>query len=189
MKTKTGSKIKEVRETRELSVEQLAERAGLTIEQVSKIEKNEVMPSLAPLIKIARALGVRLGTFLDDHDELGPVINKAGELNEGISFSNNHESRQSMLHFFSLAGNKATRHMEPFFVDIEPQMNNPYNLSTHEGEEFIFVLEGEVEIEYGQKKYMLKKGDSIYYDSIVPHHVHSPGNKKSQILGIVYIPV
>jgi transcriptional regulator with XRE-family HTH domain len=189
MKNKTGSKIKEVRNTRELSVEDLSQRTGLTADQISKIENNEVMPSLSPLIKIARALGVRLGTFLDDHEELGPVINKAGEFTEGISFTNNQASGQSMLHFFSLAGNKAPRHMEPFFVDIEPQMNNPYTLSTHEGEEFIFILEGEVEIEYGQTKYQLKKGDSIYYDSIVPHHVHSPGTKKSQILGIVYIPV
>jgi transcriptional regulator with XRE-family HTH domain len=189
MKNKTGSKIREVRITRELSVEELSERTGLTTDQISKIEKNEVMPSLSPLIKISRALGVRLGTFLDDHEELGPVINKAGELNEGISFTNNQDTGQSMLHFFSLAGNKAPRHMEPFIVDIEPQMHNPYTLSTHEGEEFIYVLEGEIEIEYGQTKYRLRKGDSVYYDSIVPHNVHSPGTEKSQILGVVYIPV
>ncbi len=189
MSNKTGCKIEEVRQSRGLTVEQLSERTGLTLEQISKIEKNEVMPSLAPLIKIARVLGVRLGTFLDDHEELGPIVNRAGKLNEDIVFTDNKESGESTLHFFSMAGSKAPRHMEPFLVDIDPQLNNSYTLSVHEGEEFLFVLDGKIEIEYGKTKYQLEKGDSIYYDSIVPHHVHSPGNKKAQILGIVYIPV
>jgi transcriptional regulator with XRE-family HTH domain len=189
MSNKTGSKIEEVRQSRGLTIEQLSERTGLSTEQISRIEKNEIMPSLAPLIKIARTLGVRLGTFLDDHEELGPIINKAGSLKKDIVFGNIQKNNESLLHYFSLAGNKAPRHMEPFLVDIEPQMNNPYTLSTHEGEEFIYVLEGSIEIEYGKAKYILEKGDSIYYDSIVPHHVHSPEGKKSQIIGVVYIPV
>ena len=61
-----GEKIKSLRTNQEISIQELAERAGLTVEQVSRIEENIDIPSLAPLIKIARALGVRLGTFLDD---------------------------------------------------------------------------------------------------------------------------
>lgn len=70
-----GEKIKSLRTNQEISIQELAERAGLTVEQVSRIEENIDIPSLAPLIKIARALGVRLGTFLDDQtSEAGPVI-------------------------------------------------------------------------------------------------------------------
>ena len=61
-----GEKIKSLRETKEISVAELAERSGLAEEQINRIENNVDLPSLAPLIKIARALGVRLGTFLDD---------------------------------------------------------------------------------------------------------------------------
>ena len=69
-----GEKIKSLRETREISVAELAERTGLSVEQIERIENNIDIPSLAPLIKIARALGVRLGTFLDDQDEMGAVV-------------------------------------------------------------------------------------------------------------------
>lgn len=64
-----GEKIKSLRETKEISVAELAERSGLAEEQINRIENNVDLPSLAPLIKIARALGVRLGTFLDDQEE------------------------------------------------------------------------------------------------------------------------
>lgn len=68
-----GEKIKSLRENKGISIEELAERSGLAIEQIERIENNIDLPSLAPLIKIARVLGVRLGTFLDDQDETGPV--------------------------------------------------------------------------------------------------------------------
>ena len=69
-----GEKIKSLRETKEISIAELAERTGLAEEQINRIENNVDIPSLAPLIKIARALGVRLGTFLDDQDEMGAVV-------------------------------------------------------------------------------------------------------------------
>ena len=84
-----GEKIKSLRTNQEISIQELAERAGLTVEQVSRIEENIDIPSLAPLIKIARALGVRLGTFLDDQtSEAGPVICRKGEADDTIGFSN-----------------------------------------------------------------------------------------------------
>ena len=69
-----GEKIKALREDKSISIEELAQRSGLAIEQVERIENNIDIPSLAPLIKIARVLGVRLGTFLDDQDEVGRLI-------------------------------------------------------------------------------------------------------------------
>lgn len=96
-----GEKIKSLRTNQEISIQELAERAGLTVEQVSRIEENIDIPSLAPLIKIARALGVRLGTFLDDQtSEAGPVICRKGEADDTIGFSNNatHASTCIIIH-------------------------------------------------------------------------------------------
>ena len=90
-----------------------------------------------------------------------------------MRFSDRSESARSDLDFFSLAANKAGRHMEPFLIDIHPRSAQAARPSTHEGEEFIYVLSGEVEVTYGKDIYRLKAGDCIYYDSIVPHHVHS----------------
>jgi transcriptional regulator with XRE-family HTH domain len=189
--TIVGFKIKGIRESKKLSIEEIAERSGLSADQIASIENDQYLPSLGPLIKIARALGVRLGTFLDDNDELGPVICRAQdrERNSSISFSNGAtEARKNMV-YHSLARQKAGRSMEPFIIDIQPSEEKDFKLSAHEGEEFIYVMEGEIEIAYGLEKYVLKQGDSIFYDSIVEHHVHGLAGKSAKILAVVYIPV
>jgi transcriptional regulator with XRE-family HTH domain len=188
--TIVGFKIKGIRESKKLSIEEVSERSGLSTDQIASIENDQYLPSLGPLIKIARALGVRLGTFLDDNDELGPVICRAQdrERNNSISFSNNAtEARKNMV-YHSLARQKAGRSMEPFIIDIQPSEERTFKLSAHEGEEFIYVMSGEVEIEYGKERYVLNAGDSIFYDSIVEHHVHGADGKSAQILAVVYIP-
>ena len=168
-----GEKIKSLRESQSISMEELAQRSGLAIEQIERIENNIDLPSLAPLIKIARVLGVRLGTFLDDQDENGPVVCRKDESQNSISFSKS----------------KADRHMEPFIIDVAATDDSDFVLSSHEGEEFIMVMEGTMEISYGKNTYLLEEGDSIYYDSIVPHHVHAYEGQAAKILAVVYTPI
>jgi uncharacterized cupin superfamily protein len=79
--------------------------------------------------------------------------------------------------------------MEPYIIDIYPSSEEGYKLSSHEGEEFIYVLHGEIEVMYGKDIYTLTEGDSIYYDSIVKHHLHSRGESTARILAVVYAPV
>jgi len=188
--TFVGSKIKGLRETKNLSLEEIAERSGLTVEQITSIENDQNLPSLGPLIKIARALGVRLGTFMDDNDALGPIVTRAKdrEKDSCISFSNGATDARKHMEYHPLAQQKAGRHMEPFVIDINPEDAPDFQLSAHEGEEFIYVMEGEIEIVYGKETYNLKKGDSIFYDSIVNHHVHGAPGKSAKILAVVYIP-
>ena len=183
-----GGKIKQIREMKKVSVEELAERSGMDTSMILKIEDEKNVPSLAPLIKIARALGVRLGTFLDDSDSYGPVVVRSGEYQKGARFTSQTSEAREHLNFFSLAFDKAGRNMEPFIVDIEPGLQSDYMLSSHEGEEFIYVLEGEIEINYGKEVYRLAKGDSIYLDSIVLHNVHAGNNHSAKILAVVYAP-
>ena len=188
--TIVGLKIKGLRESKNLSVEEIAERSGLTVEQINSIENDEHLPSLGPLIKIARALGVRLGTFMDDNDALGPIVTRAKdrEADSSISFSNGATDARKHMEYHPLAQQKAGRHMEPFIIDINPEDSPEFQLSAHEGEEFIYVMQGEVEIVYGKETYHLKEGDSIFYDSIVKHHVHGAPGKSAKILAVVYIP-
>lgn len=136
-----GEKVKALRTAKEISLEELADRTGLAMEQIIRIEENIDIPSLAPLVKLARALGVRLGTFLDDQtDETGPVICRKGEADDTISFSNNSIDSRQHMHYHSLSRSKTDRHMEPFIIDIDANENYEFNLSAHEGEEFIMVL-------------------------------------------------
>jgi len=183
-----GDKIRQIREMKKVSLEELAERSGIELTTIQKIEQDKYVPSLAPLIKIARALGVRLGTFLDDIDSYGPVVVRAEEYHKGVRFTSQPSESREHLNFYSLAYDKAGRNMEPFIVEIEPGQISDFMLSSHEGEEFIFVLEGEVEINYGKEIYKLSKGDSIYLDSIVMHNVHAGSHQPAKILAVVYAP-
>ena len=172
-----------------MDVEVLAERAQLPVDQIKAIENDGPLPGLAPLIKIARVLGVRLGTFLDDQQSVGAVVSRHEELHESVRFSNHaSEGHESMI-YHSLSEGKGNRHIEPFVIDILPSENLSFELSTHEGEEFIYVLDGQVEINYGKNSYLLNRGDSIYYDSIVKHHVHGYNGQKARILAVVYTPI
>lgn len=188
MKKNVGEKIKELRDIKRISREDLAARSGLDVEQIAQIEDRRIIPSLTPLIKIARSLSVRLGTFLDDYEELGPVLCRAGAEKRSASFSNTNEEARTQLDFFALASDKAGRHMEPFIINIEPTKSETFPKSSHEGEEFIYVLEGCVELSYGNDTYLLNVGDSIYYDSILNHNLHGYKGQAAKILAVVYAP-
>ena len=127
---------------------------------------------------------------MDDNDALGPVVTRAEdrERDSSISFSNGATDTRKHMEYHPLAQQKAGRHMEPFIIDINPEESPEFQLSAHEGEEFIYVMQGEVEIVYGKETYNLKEGDSIFYDSIVKHHVHGAPGKSAKILAVVYIP-
>ncbi|MGN0067528.1 MAG: helix-turn-helix domain-containing protein [Bacteroides sp.] len=184
-----GEKIKSLREEKGLSREELARQSGIGIEQIERIESDIDLPSLAPLIKIARVLGVRLGTFLDEQQENGPVVCRKDEVMNSIEFSNNAIQSRKHMTYHSLSRSKADRHMEPFIIDVMPTEDTDFVLSTHEGQEFILVMEGTMEITHGRNNYILNEGDSIYYDSIVPHHVHGYKGQAAKILAVIYTPI
>ncbi|ULB33641.1 MULTISPECIES: helix-turn-helix domain-containing protein [Proteiniphilum] len=185
--TAVTEKIKILCAEKNMPVEELAAGAGLTVEQVRRICESENIPSLSSLIKIARALGVRLGTFLDDYEEMGPVVTRNSDLMTPVTFTSQMANSNSHMDFISLAPGKAGRNMDPFLVRISSATGNE-SFSSHEGEEFLYVLEGAVTVYYGKEKYLLNQGDSIYYDSIVDHLVTASGDAEAQILGVVYSP-
>ena len=173
-----------------MSQEELAEASYSNVELIENLESGALVPSLTPLLKIARALGVRLGTFLDDAPHSGPFMVKSGKSDNVIRFSGQglgEHSNKSALEFYSLAYGKGDRHMEPFIIDVHPTDNQGYELASHEGEEFLYVIQGKIEVLYGQESYVLESEDSIYYDSVVPHHVHAK-EKDSKMLAVVYTP-
>lgn len=187
---RVGSKIRQLREARELTIEELAEASQTSEKLIQQLENGALVPSLTPLLMISRALGVRLGTFLDDIPQRGPVIVRKGQSENVVRFSGKTERpKKSTLEFYSLASDKADRHMEPFIIDIHLSPDESHKLSSHEGEEFIYILSGEIEIFYGKDVQKLKAGDSIYYDSIVPHDVHATGEGDAKILAVVYAPL
>lgn len=188
MKTEEiGHRVRRLMNQRNLSTEMLVERSGLDPKFVSSLLNDNVYPSLGPLLKIARALGVRLGTFLDDQVSKDPLVIRRHERKQKLSMLREKESPTSMK-FYSLGVGKTDRHMEPFFVELLPESSKNRQLSSHEGEEFIVVYSGQIEVVYGQETYLLESGDSIYYNSIVPHYVSCRGRHTAAIYAVLFIP-
>ena len=186
---RVGNKIRELREAQGLSASALAERGQTSAHVVEELESGELAPSLAPLLKLARGLGVPLGALLDDAPHDGPVVTRAGQLETEVRFSGiGPATRISTLDFHSLAPNKRGRHMEPFIIDVHPTVPDDCTLSTHEGEEFIYVLSGEIEVTWGKQRVQIGPGDSIYYDSETAHDVRAAGDADARILAVVYAP-
>jgi uncharacterized RmlC-like cupin family protein len=183
---KSGSRLASLRNEHQLSTGDLAARSGVSEDEIKAIESGLLSPSIAPLVKLSRALGVRLGTFLDDAGGEGPILCRGGQAAEVMRAPGQVSANMGALSFYSLAQGKTGRSMEPFIVDLRPVAGSEAGLSTHEGEEFIYVLQGDIEIRYGSETLRLAPGDSIYYDSIVPHRVSS--SSRARVLAVIYAP-
>ncbi len=182
---KVGERIRELRETKALSLREMADLTGFSTALLSQMENHLISPSLGTLIKISRALDVNLGYFFGEgpgepyaivrKDERRKVSRFASK--DGVKYGYSYES---------LGFEKKDRHMEPFLVTLEPATVKSAKTSIHEGEEFIFVLEGEMEVTLGDHTDVLYPGDSIYYDSTIPHRVQCHKDKETKIVAVLY---
>lgn len=185
-----GAKIATLRTAHHLSAQDLAERCGCDVSVVEGLERGELPPSLAPLIKITRALGVRLGTLMDDDESFGPAYIDRDQMEEVARLKTlQTASDAGDLSYFSLAAGRPSRHMDPFVITVTPSGETSHELVGHEGEEWLFGMEGSIEIEYGKDVYVLHPGESIYYDSIVPHQVRAHDGQSAKFLAVVYTPL
>jgi transcriptional regulator with XRE-family HTH domain len=174
--------IKTLRLSKKMSLDELGKLTGLTKGYLSKIERSNKAPPLSTLNKIALTLGVELTYFLKEDTEklkdtrLTIVRKDKGKkvITKGTLYGYEYEA---------IAYNKPGKNMEPFI--IMPASDKEV-IFQHEGEEFMYVLEGTHEFTYDGKKHILKKGDSIYFDSRIPHSGRSLGNKKARILTVIY---
>ena len=186
---KLGNKIVTLRTAHHLSSQDLADRCGCDVSVIEGLEAGELPPSLAPLIKITRALGVRLGTLMDDDESLGPAYIDQEQMREVAKVKTLETTSGGDLSYFSLAAGRPSRHMDPFVITVDPTGEAGHELVGHEGEEWLYGMEGCIEIEYGKDLYVLHPGESIYYDSIVPHQVRAHDGQKAKFLAVVYTPI
>ena len=187
---KLGNKITTLRTAHHLSSQDLADRCGCDVSVIEELEAGELPPSLAPLIKITRALDVRLGTLMDDDENLGPAYIDREQMEEVAKVKTlETASDAGDLSYFSLAAGRPSRHMDPFVITVDPSGETDHELVGHEGEEWLFGMEGSIEIEYGKDVYVLHPGESIYYDCIVPHQVRAHDGQKAKFLAVVYTPI
>ena len=189
MSNNLGFKIKNLREAASISLEDMATEAGVSAEQQSQIEAGEVIPAISKLAKYAKALGVRVGTLLDGTESVTPIITRNRKASQTERLVEEHEGTRTHMNYYSLSSGKSDGSMEPYIVNIGYFEATKENFLSHEGEEFMYVLEGGITLYYGTDIYELKEGDSIYYDSVVPHCVSSSSEgENARVLAVMYTP-
>jgi transcriptional regulator with XRE-family HTH domain len=180
---KVGENVREIRKRKGLSLQDMSHRTGLEIEVLSEIEEGKVAPPLGTIIKLSKALEMKTGFFISGTEELPyTIVRKDNRVL--ISRYDPEKSDRYGYEFYSLAPFKKNRHMEPLIVTLEP--SDIEERSTHDGQEFIYVLEGIMEVRLGDETHLLEPGDAIYYDSTVPHLVKSHGEHPTKILAVLH---
>lgn len=174
-----GEKVKVLRMEKGLSLEDLAEQSGIPKSTLEKIEKLELSPPLGIIVSLATILQVPVGEFFGDSGESPFCIVRSDNRTSISRFSPSYS-------YEGLGLQKKNRQMEPFLVTLHPTEAHKVEANQHIGEEFIFVLEGRVEVSLLDHHDILNKGDSIYYDSNVPHIIKCHDDKPATLLAVIY---
>jgi len=177
-----GDKIKKMREEKGLSIDELSKMTGFDIDLLESIEKREVHPQLGTIIKLSRALDSAFGRLVSG---VGTKLYSITRKNEqkAVARSTSRQDKKQLYMYKSLAPEVRGRHMEALIVQLEEKQTDEQ--SVHEGEEFIYVLDGIVELTIGEDRFDLEPGDSVYYLSTTPHLVSGKGGKAT-ILAVLY---
>lgn len=180
-----GSQIRNLRNQRELTLQELSDLTGLSKPNLSQIENNIVTPPISTLLKISSALGVPIGTFFQKTNQDTNMVVVRKEDRYGIA-KGPHISHIGYS-YEPLAYPKADKNMEPFIVHMEDRDAADIVYNNHKGEEFLLLLEGELEFRYGDNTVVLYEGDSIYFDSSIPHGYRGLGGP-AKTLVVIYRP-
>ena len=173
-----GEKVQKLRESHEWSLEDLAQRTGHTPEFIQQVENNEVVPSVSFLLRISKALDVDPGTFLRD-DEKAAIQDQRAQA---------FIKRTKNYYYQTLTPGAENLHLRGFMITIEPKQAHKPVAYKHEGEEFIYVMEGSLELTLDHKIKHLKVGESIHYNSEIPHKLKNLGNETTRCLVMLYTP-
>lgn len=182
---RVGEIIRSKREDAGLTVQDLAEKTGFSSAILTQIENRMISPPLGAIVEIANALSLSVSSFLSEEEGKDFSIVREKE-RKVVSRVATKDGASEDYTYESLGTGKKGRMMEPFIVRLKPLGGRKPRLSVHNGEEFIYVLSGKVEVMLQHFTDMLEAGDSIYYNSNLPHHVHSKGEGEATILAVIY---
>lgn len=180
-----GEKTKNLRAKKKMSIEELSMKSGITEAVISGIEDHTVSPPLGDIISLAKVFQMTLGEFFGDSADSPFCIVRSDDRKTVSRFSSTG-GNSGGYSYESLGHQKQNRQMEPFIVTLTPAEAPQAEPNQHVGEELIFVLEGQVEVKLAEHTDILNPGDSIYYDSNLPHSVSCHGNDPATILAVIY---
>jgi len=180
-----GKKIRDLRKKAGFVLQDLSNRTGLSKSLLSQIEKEVVSPPIATLLKISKALGVNISFFFQNDDSEKRVI--LVRSNESKVIDSRYFGREESGYYYeALAYKKSKKYMEPFLVEFKRKRVDQLSYFSHDGEEFIYLLEGTLEFRTETEQYVLYPGDSLYFESSIPHAYRALERKNAKALTVVY---
>lgn len=173
-----GVKMKQLRQVRKISLEHLANEAGFSQRYLKEIEEGITIPPVSAVIQIAKALAIDSGSFLSAEEQ------EASERRRRESFF----KRTQAYSYKTLTPDAETKHMKAFLVTIDPKQDHKMVAYRHEGEEFLYVLKGHVEVMVGEIQNLLKKGETLHFNSGITHKLRNLSEEEAKLLVVIYTP-
>jgi transcriptional regulator with XRE-family HTH domain len=182
MRKYVGERIQKLREAQGLSRDRVSHLAGIPVDRLEAYEKGSVVASIGEVIKLSRVLGSKVEGMLHGGGTVSEDITicRAGESLSGEQGNTDQSYSYSCLTRPGTVGHI----MEPFLLTFDPRTPAGPPI-THDGQEFVLILDGSIELFYDEKRYRLEKGDSAYINAALPHTFHGVGDTIARMLAVV----
>lgn len=180
-----GGRIRHFRQQKDLSIDQLAKAIAISVEEIEAFESNQSVPSIAILIKLSKNLDINVADVFRER----PREKKFEILREKDQqkYAGNSPSKECGYRFVPLTYPTADKHLDSYLIEIPAQQEREgVKKEGHPGEEFVFLLEGELHGEIGGESFVLKKGDSLFLRSSTPHRYFNPTDQDARAIAVVY---
>lgn len=174
--TPIGKRINQVRTEKNIALERVANDTGYSVDYLEELEAGKKIPPVGTLLQIARALEIDSGFFLKTQQS---------NLKERVS---QYSKRTDNYAYATLTPGAENKHLKAFRVTIEPKQDHGGVGYQHEGEEFVYVLSGKVEIIVGDNRNSLEKDDSLHFNSAIKHQLRNIGDDTAELIVVIYGP-
>ena len=171
-----GQKIKKARTAKKLKLDQLANETGFSVDYLKEIESGKAIPPVGALLQISRALEIDSGSLLKEPESRLESRIKA------------HTKRTENYAYTTLTPGAENKHLKAFLVTIEAMQNHKGVGYHHEGEEFVYVLTGKIEVVVGEHVNVLENGDSLHFNSGIRHQLRNISDETAELLVVIYSP-
>ena len=171
-----GKKIKKARTGKKFTLDRVANETGFSIDYLKEVENGKTIPPVGALLQIARALEIESGSLLREPESKLESRIKA------------QTKRTDNYAYTTLTPGAENKHLKAFRVVIEAQKDHKGVGYHHEGEEFVYVLAGKVEVTVGEHINTLEQGDSLHFNSGIQHQLKSVSDEKAELIVVIYSP-
>jgi len=172
-----GTRVMKLRRERKLTLKDVANETGLAQDYISRLEKGEVIPPVAVILQLSRALGIDSSLLLREEKE-----------DDGRKKDQDYQKRTEAYAYETLTPEARDKHLKAFRVTIEPKSDHQGVSYQHTGEEFIYVLKGKLEVMVGENRNVLGPNESIHFNSSIVHKLKNLSARKAELVVVLYTP-